>query len=411
MTRLKIFKLDSLSSLPITDSTEDSAAYLSAWHRVNSNCEQSLGSQGQYWWQRHGYALAILLEKSSYSFPAQVKILEFFARSLAPWLGAVDASGVEQWKSFMTDDYNPLELSWDWSTTRKPPTMRLSLEPVGEHAGTAQDPHNDHASGDFLKAMLKVSPERNMQWFHHFDAYFNHGVETPAGMSHGSKIFWAFNLVENDLAGKVYFSPRHRAIQTGKTNLEVISEAIEAAPTCTRGDLLALYLFQQYVHEEQAKSPLEVEALAIDLVDPSQSRLKIYFRSRETSFQSVRNIMSLAGRLLNEQTEKHAEKGLQNLRRLWDSLFNQQGVPDEIPLPDSHHETAGILYYVDFHLGGKMPKVKIYLPVRHYAENDWQVMKAVSGYMSSTLIDMHGATYLEENNAPLAFCEAMSDIL
>ncbi|KAI5460734.1 aromatic prenyltransferase [Mariannaea sp. PMI_226] len=385
VSRLKIFQLDSVASLKINDSTEDSAAAdLSAWHR-------NLSTHGQYWWQRHGYALAILLAKSSYSHSAQVQILEFFICSLVPWLGGVDESGVERWKSFMTDDYNPIELSWDWSTACKPPTIRLSLEPISEHAGTAKDPNNDHASEDFLDAILKVSPDRNMQWFHHFDAYFNHGVGNPEGLSHGSKIFWAFNLVEDDLAGKVYFSPLRRGISTDKTNLEVISEAIEAAPTCTPEGLTALYLFQDYVNEQKTKSALEVEALAIDLVDPSQSRLKIYFRSRETSFQSVRNIMSLGGRLINKHTEEHAEKGLQNLRRLWDSLFDQYGVPDEAPLSESRHETAGILYYVDFHVGGKMPKVKIYLPVRHYAANDWQVVKA--------------------RDDTLAFCEAMSQIL
>ncbi|KAF4450562.1 aromatic prenyltransferase [Fusarium austroafricanum] len=410
MAKLKTISLDPLYALPSTGSSRDEVLYLPAWHRVDSDCQGALGSNGRFWWERHGYALAILLHKSSYSYSAQVTILEFFARFLAPWLGPVDERGVERWKSFMTDDHNPLELSWDWSTARKPPTIRLSLEPIGEHAGTAQDLCNMHASNDFVKALLGDYPGHNMEWFHHFNNFFNEGVEIPTDMGHASKIFWAFNLDANDLAGKVYFTPRYRAMASGKTNFQIISEAIEAAPTSSREKLSALYMFQEYVGQ-QKKSPLEVEALAIDLVDPSQSRLKIYFRSRQTSFQSVRDIMTLDGRLINEKTAKHAEKGLSNLRRLWDSIFDQQGVPDESPLPSSNHETAGILYYVDFHLGGQMPKVKIYLPVRHYAKNDWQVMQAVSSYMSSTLEGLHGTTYLEENDAPLAFCEAMSDIL
>ncbi|KAF4338146.1 hypothetical protein FBEOM_7953 [Fusarium beomiforme] len=408
VTKLEAINLNPLFALPDANPCPDEDARVPSWHHVDANVQEALGRNGKYWWDRHGYALAILLEKSFYSYSDQVKILSFFARSISPWLGPVDQSGVVQWKSFMTDDHNPVELSWDWSTERKPPTIRLSLEPISENAGT-KDVFNEYGPPGFLDALLNASSNHNMEWFNHFNAFFNDGVSIPVDMGHTSKLFWAFNLVANDLAGKVYFTPRYKAVATGKTNLQIISEAIEAAPLSSHDGLSALHMFQEYV-KEQTESPLEVEALAIDLVNPSQSRLKIYFRSRQTSFESVRDIMTLHGRLINSKTEKHAAKGLQNLRRLWDGIFNQEGVSDETPLPGSDHETAGILYYVDFHLGAQMPKVKVYLPVRHYAKNDWAVTEAVSSYMSSTLKGLHGVSYLQENNAPLAFQEAMSDV-
>ncbi|KAF3060662.1 4-O-dimethylallyl-L-tyrosine synthase [Trichoderma lentiforme] len=377
-----------------------------AWRDVDLLYHGDFDKHEVFWWQRSGYALAVFLQHSFYSYKGQLKILDFFARFIIPWMGVVDESGSEQWKSFMTDDHNPVELSWDWSLTRKPPTMRLSFEPIGVLAGTYKDPHNSYSAAEFQRALLKRPHNYQMQLFYHFDDYFNFGVSIPSDRGHQSKIFWAFNLDENDIAAKVYFTPRYKAMETGKTNLEVITEAIKAFPQYAEQDLSALSLFQAYV-DEQKKSPLEVEALAIDLVDPSQSRLKIYFRSRETSFQSLRSIMTLGGRLINKDVKDIAQKGLENLRRLWDGVFEQHGATDEESLANSTHETAGILYYVDFKPGNKVPKVKVYLPVRHYAKSDWQVMVALKEYMSTAISESQGPEYLSANDSPTSFCEAM----
>ncbi|PVH92174.1 aromatic prenyltransferase [Periconia macrospinosa] len=333
-----------------------------AWCRINSECQDILNRHGKYWWQRSGFALAVLLAKAGYSHTAQLRILDFFALFIAPRLGISNMPGVERWKSFMTDDYNPIELSWDWNTGHKPPTIRFSIEPVGEQAGTTYDPYNEHAAGEFLGVLLKAFPATNTQWFSHFESCFNPGTNHHSALGHQTKVFWAFDLDEKDITSKAYLFPGYTAIATGKTNLEVISEAIETAPSCTSEVLAGFRVFQEYA-KENVNAFLEMDMLAIDLVKPSQSRIKIYFRSRETCFGSVRKAMTLGGRLTNGDIEV----GLRNLRRLWGSLFDQSGVPDGSPLPDVKHNTAGILYYVEFRLRDEVPKVKVYLPVRHYA--------------------------------------------
>ena len=374
-----------------------------AWHRVDS---KHLNTHGAYWWKNSGYALAILLGNAGYSYPARVRILEFFARCIAPRLGIANEPGVERWKSFMTDDHNPIEFSWDWHKGSEPPKIRFSVEPVSEGAGTPQDPRNELIAMEFLKAMLTALPATDMQWFSHFESYFGLGLKQHFPTGHLSQIFWAFDLNEKDITVKAYFFPEYRAHATQRTNIQVISEAITAAPFCTSEDLSALHMFQEFVHEH-AKVPLEMDMLAIDLVKPLQSRLKIYYRTRETSFESVRNSMTLGGRVTNNDMDT----GIQNLRRLWDSLFNQQGVPDSCPLPASTHRTAGILYNVEFRLGSKAPKVKIYIPVRHYARSDWQIMNAVSDFLRPTQAGVDESTPLDKSQSPLPFREAMCSIL
>ena len=374
-----------------------------AWHRIDS---KHLNINGAYWWKSSGFALAILLGNAGYSYTARVRILEFFARCIAPRLGIANEPGVERWKSFMTDDHNPIELSWDWFTGSEPPRIRFSVEPVSESAGTSQDPRNERIAREFLTTMLTNLPATDMQWFSHFESYFGLGLERHSPAGHLSQIFWAFDLNEKDITVKAYFFPEYRAHATQRTNMQVISGAIEAAPFCTSDHLSVLPMFQKFV-DEQAKIPLEMDMLAIDLVEPLQSRLKIYFRTRETSFESVRDAMTLGGQIANDDMGT----GLQSLRRLWDSLFDHQGVPDDWPLPASTHRTAGILYNVGFCLGSKIPKVKIYIPVRHYARSDWQIMNAVSDFVRPAQVGVDGTTPLDKSQSPLAFREAMCSIL
>lgn len=377
-----------------------------AWYCLDSKHQGTLNVHGNYWWRSCGYALAILLGNAGYSYAAQIRTLDFFPRCIAPKLGIANEPGVERWKSFMTDDHNPIELSWDWYTGSEPPRIRFSVEPVGNAAGTAKDPRNELVAGEFLEELLKDLPATNMQWFYHFQSYFRVGTKNYLPVGHHSQTFWAFDLNEKDVTVKAYFFPEYRAHATQKTNAQVISEAIELAPFCRPEDLSVLYTFQEFVREH-AKIPLAMDMLAIDLVEPLQSRLKIYIRTRETSFESVREAMTLGGRF----TDGDMETGLQSLRRLWDSLFDQHGIPDTWLLPASKHRTAGILYNVEFRLESKAPKVKIYIPVRHYARNDWQIMNAVSDFMYPAQVGADGITPLNKSQSPFAFRDAMYSIL
>ena len=133
------------------------------WHHIDSKYQGTLNVHGNYWSRGCGNALAVLLGNAGYSYAARIRILDFFARCIAPRLGIAIEPGAERWKSFMTDDHNPIELSWDWYTGSEPPKIRFSVEPVGQEASTAKDPRNELVAGEFLKTILKDLPLTNMQ--------------------------------------------------------------------------------------------------------------------------------------------------------------------------------------------------------------------------------------------------------
>lgn len=76
----------------------------------------------------------------------------------------------------------------------------------------------------------------------------------------------------------------------------------------------------------------------------------------------------------NRAKEPFVERGLQNLRKIWNALLLQEGAAGYAELPGLEHRTGGILYNIEMRPGSKAPKLKIYIPVRHCGGNDGQIM-------------------------------------
>ncbi|KAL2848155.1 aromatic prenyltransferase [Aspergillus pseudoustus] len=376
----------------IPSSPEPSPPQTPVYDQVADELHDYLDSHGQSWWRTSGHLLAALLQDAGYSSSSKHHILTFFGRTIVPYMGVTYNPQSPQWRSFMTDDHHPIELSWDWHTGHKPPTVRFSIEPVGIHAGTPSDKDNAQADTSFRKALLSALPDTNMEWFHYLDHELA-PASSPAGLmeGHPSKIFYAFDLAAESVTAKAYFFPGFKARETNRTNLQVISDVIAKAPHRSNGQFDALRVFENFA-EDVDTPPLEMDMVAIDMDPPQASRLKIYFRNRATSFASVRQMMTLGGRVKRSELEA----GIEKLRRLWDAMLGQEGVPDAEPLSaagkgkatNDDHRTAGLLYNVEFRSGSPEPKVKIYIPVRHYAPSDGHVITAVHEYMRS----------VEENN-------------
>ncbi|KAL1877949.1 hypothetical protein Daus18300_002303 [Diaporthe australafricana] len=361
------------------------AAFLNVNTRYRGQPNQ-LNKHANYWWESCGHTLAVLLEKAGYPDQIQHQHLEFI-RIITPHLGPSHVPGRQQhWKSFMTDDHTPIELSWDWRTGNKLPKIRFSIEPVGLHAGTPLDPDNQSAASRLQETLSGILSEKSMEWLRHFQEKLD-GPETRTGAEevegHRSRQFYAFDLEEDgSIMSKAYFFPGFKARKTHQSTLDVIMVAIKTAPASTPEELQALEVFREFTQD--ASSPFEINMLAIDLVAPADSRFKIYFRIRDTSFASVINTIHLNNRL------RYPTLNHEVLRNLYFSLLDRPATvdnqieSDDVQLPVMDHRTAGILYNVEFRYQSKVPKVKVYLPVRHYSQNEAAVMQALDAHFNGT---------------------------
>lgn len=159
----------------------------------------------------------------------------FHLQYIIPRLGPVgdQGSNTPVWNSFMTDDFFPLEYSWNWDTLKSGPKVRYSIKAIGPAAVHPTDPFNQTSMLELCDKLRTSFPQINFNWFdilrhafHDEDSWIeceNLDCKSP---SQSSSSFLAFEL-DNAIATKAYFVPV-KAEQHGIARLEVLIEAIES---------------------------------------------------------------------------------------------------------------------------------------------------------------------------------------
>lgn len=340
-----------------------------------------------------------MLVEAGYPLHSESIHTSFFRESVARSLGPHPrGSGAPDcWKSFMTDDHTPVELSWCWSTSLATPTVRYSVEPIGASAGQEVDPINTAASLRLLGDTLPLAPDLDLYLHRHFQRLLSSRNEPikkerdQSSYAPQSQSFIAFDLLEKSIVVKQYYLPGWRALSEEKTKFSVVDEALQKLPAPANALLDSLDMFHDFYRSFSGHSQPAVEIVAIDCLDPSQSRLKIYVRSHLTTLESAIDMLTLGGRAPKTRDEE------ESLRELWCSAFglNPDEYRDDQPLRENKHRTGGILYYYELKAGMKVPKAKVYLPVRHYAQSDDQVARGLSEYLARRSKKLVTGSYYE----------------
>lgn len=303
--------------------------------------------------------------------------------------------GPISWKSLIALDGSPIEYSWKWNTRTREPDVRYVTEPIGRSAGTELDPLNQQALRETLLGLADLMPAVDMTWVNHFLAtLYDHDhskymKEAAAGAHLGTSVQIAAELLPSGVTLKAYFFPRKLG-QNGLMPMNQWEGAIsQLDPDNTAR--AALHAFLADGPESQLLTPF---SLAVDAVALAQSRLKWYFHSPKTTFTSVRNVMTLGGRIDRPYLPTALDK-------LFGLIKAVTGVPDDFdehtelpaaPSWDSSRKAkfgdlakmlSGYLYYFDIAPGNALPEIKIFVPVRYYAHDDLKLADGITRWMES----------------------------
>ncbi|GAB1318078.1 4-O-dimethylallyl-L-tyrosine synthase [Madurella fahalii] len=346
--------------------------------------------------------LSAMMRMAGYAEHCQTAHREFFARNVASSLGPypVGTRGrPSSWQSFMTDNHTPLELSWSWSSRQGNPVVRYSAEPIGWAAGTRFDPLNTRATVELLAKTPMLAPTLDLSLYSYFLKALTVSVAASSGQREDeltntdgalSQTFIAFDLGQHGMVVKYYFMPTLKARFSGISSLELVQAAIREAPEVGSAYQAALTALSDYINSHNEPERPVVEIVGIDCVDPSKSRIKIYVRSRKADFASMVDAMTLGGR-----TTPLPEQARLGLAELWCAAFGLENDTKALldPLPERKHRTAGLLYYFELKAGSPCPKPKVYLPVRHYAQDDEQIARGLSSFLARRGKGVAGGSY------------------
>lgn len=352
---------------------------LSAWLNWTND-------DAKFWWYTLGRPLAILLREADYDIHNQYGSLMFLYCQVIEFLGPrPTVSGSPFWRSFMNEDFSPIEYSWTWNTPNEPPKIRFSIEAIGSNAGTKMDLFNQDGTKDLVRRLQSTLPDTDWTLFNHFrDGFCGREIggsecaeASKQRLGHSSSTFITFEMGNKKVDLKAYFVPI-KALKTGKSKLSVLSETIRGLERPDYRLTAYDYLFDFLASHKDGCS-LDIVAAAVDCVVPSKSRLKIYVRSSKTSFDSVQATISLGGRI-----QPFTQKTLQDLQELWKlTLGLEKDFSSASELRENTCQTAGILYNFNVKVGSQQPEPKVYIPVKHYSPNDRSALRGLTTYLNT----------------------------
>lgn len=122
---------------------------------------------------------------------------------------------------------------------------------------------------------------------------------------------------------------------------------------------------------DSCSNDAQVALVAIDCVNPKDARVKIYLAVSSNSWDVMEDVMTLGGRLSDEQTLE----SLEILRSIYPLLRDEDEAaktpdhtwskPDRIP----GTQFSGLQVTVELNPGRKVPEMKVYVPTFQYARS------------------------------------------
>ncbi|RAL63622.1 hypothetical protein DID88_003666 [Monilinia fructigena] len=332
------------------------------------------------WWYATNGILYDLLAFGKYKWHHQIFAMKFYHTYVVPNLGTFPvANRPPKWRSFMTDDFSPIEYSWNWGNLQGvvDRRVRFSIEAINEESGTATDPWNQKATLNLIDRLALDIPDLDMQWFHRILKDFtpSRNILPEAYLARldpqqpRSTMFIAFELRDRMPVVKIYMMPFAKAMETSQPESTVILGSLTAF--ALELDWPSLQGLVQALELKIKSQGLEPCMIAFDCVAPKQSRMKIYARCPDIRLTSVIEVMSIF------EDKSKIVNGLKELRRLWALVFSCCDESQADHLPYKEHITSGILYYFEVRPGSSKITTKIYLPVKHYAKDDISIARGL----------------------------------
>ncbi|KAL2851089.1 tryptophan dimethylallyltransferase-domain-containing protein [Aspergillus pseudoustus] len=366
------------------------------------------------WWQFTGKHLAVLLDAAGYPSERQYECLLYHYHYAAPYLGPNPRANLapSKWKSMPQLNGSPFEFSWKWNNSEGGPEVRIGLEPVGPMAGTALDPLNHLTSREVLHKLSSAVPGADLTWTHHFLAtLFDHDYakcieEASSGVPIGTSLSLSLDFLRDSTQIKTYFQPR-LLNQRGSLSIPRWEAAFQKLrPDCP--SRLALHDFLSSNPEGQLLEPF---CLSVDNCHPSRARIKWYFNSPHTNFASIREIMTLGGRITCPDTlDYQLDELFDLLKTITDrpetfpesSEFPVTNLPSSpspsspIREPRSSSSTSGCVYFFGIAPGhaNPAPAVKLYFPIRNHTRDDLAATQNLARWLHSRGRGQYGQAFL-----------------
>ncbi|KAH8895193.1 aromatic prenyltransferase [Thozetella sp. PMI_491] len=320
----------------------------------------------RWWWDRCAPLMVGLLQSSeAYTPEQQADHMHVFRDAVVPTFGPPTAeAGVIP---LLTLDGSPFEPSWNF--TNKGSVVRYTFEPLGPRAGTPSDPFAEEIVPSLIPMLERVSSDVDLRWFKQImDQWFIQGDSSlvkaakealPPHVKRIPQIFVAFDMKAEKRMMKAYLFPVLKHLATGETTENLTFDMIRGLQPGGNQLKAAADKLQKYLATSKVRCP--VEMVAIDCIDPSKARVKVYARANANSKAVLRDACTLGG----TQTDEMSMKGLEMAEKVWHLLLDERGgmAEDQNKAPrNSQTIHKGVCFVFELKQGVERVDIKAHIP-------------------------------------------------
>lgn len=317
-----------------------------------------------YWWTRCAPLLATLLDSSgAYSREHKAKHMRIFRDVVIPTLGPPPPQA--KVTPMLTIDGSPVEPSWNFQQDSN--IVRYSFEPLWDNAGTPENPFPGDQMPTLTPLLRYVSDDFDLRWFNQIWKAWNvTGQEAQIAKAklppHKSRIplvFFAFDLKGDKCYLKAYVFPILKHLATGLSTKQLVFDQIRSLQPY--GDAFAVPAAKLERFIDTYPGVCTAEMIAVDCIDPSKARFKVYGRVKSNSKSVIRDVMTLGG----AQTDEVSLKGAEQALKIWHLLLDEKdGLPDDQSKAprDPQHQHIGICFVFELRPWEERIDIKAHTP-------------------------------------------------
>nr|A0A2I6PIZ6.1 RecName: Full=Indole diterpene prenyltransferase nodD2; AltName: Full=Nodulisporic acid biosynthesis cluster protein D2 [Hypoxylon pulicicidum]AUM60055.1 prenyl transferase [Hypoxylon pulicicidum] len=346
----------------------------------------------KYWWSVMAPLLGELMKWANYPVDKQYLVLAFCHEYILPFCGPrPTAEGGIFWPTLITKDGTPFEPSLNFYKNKA--TLRVGYAPACELSGSNDDPINQRAPIAALEHQKRVLPQQNLKWVDNFKkAWFIDNDDAVAlkarvhnELFEQAAVQCLIGYVFSDYTQvKVAMSPLWKSVQTGQQISRVIWDTFRQLGDDASSYLDCLSVLEEYTESKQAKlAQVQPSFVNFDVNlkgDYQQSRLKVYYATPCTAFDTMVQVFTLGGRLKGPEVD-HA---IECLRVLWPSVLAvPENHPDDQDLPRRYHSVAVTQFNFELWPGAKLPVPQIYLPTNFYGRDELEIAEGLEGFFKT----------------------------
>ncbi|GJC96704.1 dimethylallyl tryptophan synthase [Colletotrichum higginsianum] len=332
-----------------------------------------LNPKHRWWWDRCAPLLnSLLTSAGSYTPEEKADHLRVFRDVVVPSFGTPTPEA--KVKPLLTYDGSTFEPSWNF-TEGDDGVIRYTFEPLGDDAGSEEDPFAGEIGRSMMPVLSRVSSDVDLRWYEQIvNAWFVTPDEAaaarqnmPASVQRIPQVFLAYDLKRAKRVLKAYLFPVLKHFATGAATSDLVFDLIPKLQPF--GDKLAAPAAKLRKYLAGCREPCLVEMMAIDCVDPGKARVKVYARTASNSRSVLADVFTLGG----AQTDEATLRGVETAEKVWHLLLDEpEGMaPDQRKeCRDTRTLHKGICFAFELRPGAERIDIKAHLPWGQTSRSD-----------------------------------------